>query len=146
MTLTPRYLHFSNLGRGRVLRTWIKSPTYAASYFDPRGAQDLWFPLPQVPYLKLAAVHDEEVGTLTLFALNRSLTEEMPLRVNAEGFSGLVVEQALQLHDTDLKAVNIKANPDRVKPSALASVRAEGHCLTATLLPASWNVIRVIVS
>ena len=56
------------------------------------------------------------------------------------------MERALQLHDTDLKAVNTKAHPDRVKPSTLAGVWAEGNCLTATLLPASWNVIRVMVS
>ncbi len=145
-TIFHPFSHFSNLGRGRVLRTRIKSPAYAASYFDPRGAQDLSFSLPQVPYLKLAAVHDEQAGALTLFALNRSLTQEMPLRVHAEGFSGLVVERALQLHDADLKAVNTKNNPDRVKPSALAGTRAEGNRLTATLLPASWNVIRAIVS
>ena len=129
-----------------MLRAQIKSPTYAASYFDPRVAQDLSFALPEVPYLKLAAVHDEQAGALTLFALNRGLTEEMPLRVHAEGFSGLVVDRALQLHDTDLKAVNTKTHPDRVKPSALAGVRIEGNTLTATLLPASWNVIRVMVS
>ena len=145
-TIFHPFSHFSNLGRGRVLRARIKSPTYAASYFDPRGAQDLSFALPQVPYLKLAAVHDEQAGALTLFALNRSLTEEMPLRVNAKGFSGLVVERALQLHDADLHAVNTRANPDRVKPSALAGVLAQGNSLTATLLPASWNVIRVMVS
>ncbi|MEO8009609.1 MAG: alpha-N-arabinofuranosidase [Betaproteobacteria bacterium] len=145
-TIFHPFSHFSNFGRGRVLRARIKSPTYAASYFDPRGAHDLWFPLPEVPYLKLAAVHDEQAGALTLFALNRSLTEEMPLRVNAAGFSGLVVERALQLHDTDLKAVNTKDNPGRVKPSTLAGVQVEGNTLTATLLPASWNVIRVMVS
>ena len=145
-TIFHPFSHFSNLGRGRVLRARIESPTYSASYFDPRGAQDLSFALPDVPYLKLAAVHDEEAGALTLFALNRSLTEDMPLRVNAEGFSGLVVERALQLHDADLKAVNTKSNPDRVKPSALAGVRAEGNRLAATLKPASWNVIRVMVS
>ena len=145
-TIFHPFSHFSNLGRGRVLRARIKSPTYAASYFDPRGAQDLSFPLPEVPYLKLAAVHDEQAGALTLFALNRSLTEEMPLRLNAEGFSGLVVERALQLHDADLKAVNTKAYPDRVQPSSLAGVRVEGNRLTATLRPASWNVIRVMVS
>ena len=102
---------------------------------QPRAA------VPEVP-----ASRDEQAGALTLFALNRSLTEGLPLRVNAGGFSGLVVERALQLHDTDLKAVNTKAHPDRVKPSTLAGVWAEGNCLTATLLPASWNVIRATVS
>ena len=145
-TIFHPFSHFSNLGRGRVLRARIKSPTYSASYFDPRGVKDLSFPLPEVPYLKLAAVHDEQAGALTLFALNRSLTEEMPLRVKAEGFSKIVVRQALQLHDADLKAVNTKADQDRVKPSTLAGVRAEGNKLTATLKPASWNVIRVMVS
>lgn len=78
--------------------------------------------------------------------LERSLTEEMPLRVKAEGFSGLVVERALQLHDTDLKATNTRDNPDRVKPADLKGVRTEGNNLSATLQPASWNVIRAMVS
>jgi alpha-L-arabinofuranosidase len=140
------FAQFSNLGRGRVLRTQIDSPSYAATYFDPRGKQDLFFPLPEVPCLKLAAVHDERAGALTLFALNRSLTEEMPLRVTTEGFSDLQLGQALQLHDSDLKAVNSKAEPDRVRPSRIAEVRAEGSSLYATLLPASWNVIRAKLS
>jgi hypothetical protein len=58
----------------------------------------------------------------------------------------LQLGQALQLHDSDLKAVNSKAEPDRVRPSRLADVRAESSSLHATLLPASWNVIRVKIS
>ena len=108
--------------------------------------QELFFPLPEVPYLKLAAVHDEHAGALTLFALNRSLSEEMPLRVAAQGFSNLALDQAVQLHDADLQAVNTKVEPDRVKPSALAAVQIEGSQLHAMLLPASWNVIRAKVS
>ena len=41
--------------------------------------------MPAVPYLKLAAVHDDKNGVLTLFALNRSLTEELPLRLTRGG-------------------------------------------------------------
>src|SRR5262249_5102679 len=58
-TIFHPFAQMSQLGRGRVLRAQIDSPTYAARYFDPRGEQDLYFPLPAVPYLKLAAVHDE---------------------------------------------------------------------------------------
>ena len=43
-------------GRGRVLRALVNSPSDAAKYFDPRGATDLYIPMPEVPYLKLAAV------------------------------------------------------------------------------------------
>lgn len=145
-TIFYPFQHFSNFGRGRVLRAQIDSPTYGASYFDPSGAQDLYFPIPSVPYLKLSAVHDEAAGMLTLFALNRSLTEEMPLQVNAGGFPRLVVEQAIQLRDADLKAVNSKAEPDRVKPSALLGVEVEHGLFRAKLLPASWNVIRLKVA
>jgi alpha-N-arabinofuranosidase len=83
---------------------------------------------------------------LTLFALNRSLTEEMPLRVAAKGFGNLRVEKALQLHHADLKAINSKAAPDKVAPTALSAVRIDGEHVHATLKPASWNVIRVNVA
>jgi GAF domain-containing protein len=53
---------------------------------------------------------------------------------------------ALQMQDADLKAVNSKTEPDRVKPSTLAGVHAEESSLHATLLPASWNVIRFDLS
>jgi len=129
-----------------VLRAQIDSPTYAARYNDPNGPIDEFFDMPAVPYLKLAAVHDDKNGTLTLFALNRSLTEELPLRLQAAGFSGLAPRQALQLGDADLRAVNTKQNPDRVAPRPLTSVRTEGEKIEAVLAPASWNVIRCAVS
>lgn len=65
------FAQMSRLGRGKVLRTRVESDTYAASYYDPRGAQELHFPLPKTPYIKLAAVADETDGGLTLFVLNR---------------------------------------------------------------------------
>jgi alpha-N-arabinofuranosidase len=110
-TIFHPFAHFSRLGRGRVLRTEIDSPTYAARYNDPNGPIDEFFPMPAVPYLKLAAVHDDKNGRLTVFALNRSLTEELPLRLHAGGFPGLALRQALQLGDSDLKAINTKEHP-----------------------------------
>ena len=66
-----------------MLRAEIDSPTYDATYFDPRGEQDLYFPV-TAPYLKLAAVQGQN-GIVTLFALNRHLTEPMPLTVTLNG-------------------------------------------------------------
>jgi len=137
------FAHFSNFGRGRVLRVHSNSPTYAATYYDPRSTQDLYFPLPEVAYLKLAAVHDEPAGTLTLFALNRSLTQEMRVRVTLEGFSGVAIDSAFQLCDSDLKAANSRVQPDRVKPTALIDLHVESAHLFAMLPPASWNVVRL---
>jgi hypothetical protein len=44
---------------------------------------------PAVPYIKLAAVADEQSSTLTLFALNRNLAEPMTIAVVAKGFCDL---------------------------------------------------------
>ncbi len=135
------FADFSNLGRGEVLRTHIESPTYSASYYDPRGKVDQWYPMEAVPYLKLAAVHGEG-GSLTLFALNRHLTEELSLDVLARGFANLKPERATTLTHSDLAAVNTSAAPDHVKPTQLSGVTIEGDRIRATLPPASWSVLR----
>ena len=131
----------SHFGRGRVLRAEIDSPTYDANYFDPRGTQDLWFPV-TAPYLKLAAVEDQS-GGITLFALNRHLTEPMPLTVAMTGFLGKAIKAARTLHHADLNATNTRDAPDTVRPAPLASVSIAGDTMRATLPPASWNVIRL---
>jgi alpha-N-arabinofuranosidase len=136
------FAQWSNHGRGQVLRAVVDSPTYDASYYDPRGMQDLWFPV-SASYLKFGAVQSEDRNALTLFALNRSLTESMPLDVTVRDFGALRLNEALQLSHPDLKAVNTKQDPDRVKPSSLSGVRTKGDRLHASLPPASWTMIRL---
>src|SRR5262249_36813445 len=136
---------FSRMGRGRVLRTEVSSPTYSARYNDPQGSINDYYDIPAAPYLKLSAVHDGKAGTLTLFALNRSLTEEMPLTVTAAGFSKPALKPALQLCDPALRAANSKAQPDRIAPKPLAKVKTAGETVEAVLPPASWNVIQLVV-
>ena len=137
------FADFSNLGRGRVLNASVHSATYSATYYDPRGAEQHYFPVPEVPYLKLAAVHDDRQGTLTLFAVNRHLDEPMTVTVEARGFGGMSLADAHALHDDDLNAVNTRGQPDRIRPTPLAGVEIDGQKLSATLAPASWNVIRL---
>jgi alpha-N-arabinofuranosidase len=143
-TIFHPFAQMSNLGRGRVLRARIDAPSYATSYYDPFGPFEHRFPLPAVPYVKLAAVHDDAAGTLTLFALNRHLTEEMSLNVTTKGFADLRLGQGHQMRDDDLHAANTKEAPDRVTPFPLAEVAADGARVRVTLAPASWNVIRLI--
>ena len=139
------FMHFSRMGRGRVLRTEINSPTYAARYNDPAGPIDDFYNIPAAPYLKLSVVHDDKSGLLTLFALNRSVQEDMPIKVSAAGFGKVAVKQALELRDPDLKAINSKAQPDRIAPSPLTKVKSDGDRIEAVLAPASWNVIQLAV-
>ena len=48
-TIFHPFADFSNLGRGTVLASEVDSPTYDATYFDPRGATALHFPMPSGP-------------------------------------------------------------------------------------------------
>jgi alpha-N-arabinofuranosidase len=142
-TIFHPFAQWSNLGRGRVLRTALESPTYSARYYDPRGTQELYYDLPTVPYLKLASVYDEAAGTLTVFALNRHLQESVSLDLTASGFGALRVVDATELRHDDLKATNTKDAPDRVSPKPLSGVQIDGERVSARLAPASWNVIRL---
>jgi alpha-L-arabinofuranosidase len=123
----------------------VDSPAYGANYYDPRGSQDFWFPVTS-PFLKIAAVLREDGKALTLFALNRSLDEAMPLEVVASGFGTLRLRAARQLHHADLKAVNTREDPMQVSPASLDDVRIEGKRVYAMLAPASWTMIRLDIT
>ena len=65
----------------------------------------------------------------------------MTVSIEARGFGKLVASQALELRDDDLKAVNSKAAPERIRPVPLKSVSSDGGKLQMKLAPASWNLI-----
>ncbi len=138
-TIFYPFAQMSHFGRGTVLRTEIDCPTYYARYFDPRGDQDLYFPV-TAAFLKLAAVADDS-GGVTIFALNRHLTEEMPLTIETNGLTA--VRAGRTLHHADLNAANTRDAPDTVRPVALDGAAIADGILHVTLPPASWNVIRV---
>jgi len=94
-----------------------------------------------IPHLLVTAVHDRETGTVSLFALNRSTTEEMTLDIDLRGVGeALGVAESLELHDADLKKINSKTVPDAIAPAVNATARIEGSRFTATLKAQSWNV------
>ncbi len=136
------FKHFSRMGRGSVLQTKVKSPGYSATYFDPRGAQDLYFPVPNAPYLKTSVVANDD-GGVTIFALNRNLSKPLKVKAEVRGFGRLAVASAETLHHADLKAVNTKDAPDTVVPRALSQVRVDGDTVTMELPAASWTVVRL---
>ena len=136
------FAQMSRLGRGSVLRTQVESETYAAQYYDPRGTQDLFFPLPETPYLKVSAVAHAD-GGLALFLLNRDLEQDMEVSIDARNFGRLKVAEAEELHHADLKAINTKDHPLNVRPAPLAGVTVDGGKIQMKLKPASWTVIRL---
>lgn len=83
-------------------------------------------------------------GGVTVFALNRSLDKAVSLDLTLRGFGkDLSVKGWDVLSDADLKAINTEAEPNRVAPKPQSGASVSGGKLTATLAPASWNVIRL---
>ncbi|MDD9266726.1 alpha-N-arabinofuranosidase [Paenibacillus sp. GCM10023248] len=131
-TIYYPYMHASVFGRGTVLVPLIKSPKYdAKDYTD-------------VPYLEAVAVHNEEKDEVTVFAVNRHLTEALPLELDLRSFGASQVIQHIVMEHDDLKAANTIDAHDRVKPHNGGSATVDGNGrIVATLGKASWNVIRL---
>jgi alpha-N-arabinofuranosidase len=88
----------------------------------------------------VSLTHDPEAKRISVFALNRHLSEEMELSTELRGGLGaLTLIHATVLAGFDLSATN-SADRELVRPTANAVGRVAGHTLCATLRPASWNV------
>ena len=122
----------SRYGRGNALRLKVETDSFAA------GGREA------APMLVASVVHDEASGAATIFALNRSLDQEMELEVELRGLGGRRLAETFELHHDDLKAVNSKEFPDKVAPSVHPSVTLEGGRLKGTLKPLSWNVFATL--
>jgi alpha-L-arabinofuranosidase len=136
------FADFSNLGRGRVLRAKVDTPTYSTRYYDPTHTEDLYDEIETVPYLKFSAVHSETDKTVTLFILNRHLSEEMQIDVASTGFGNMGLQSAHTLHHAELKACNTRDEPNKIAPRSLPGVETQSSRTTVTVPPASWSVVR----
>jgi alpha-N-arabinofuranosidase len=99
-----------------------------------------------VPWLESVAVWNEADETLTLFAVNRHLTEPLSLRGDLRSFAGYRLIEHLVLEHSDPHARNTFAEPDAVHPHSRGDAGLTSGKLTATLPGLSWNVIRLGVS
>ncbi|OSC63328.1 alpha-N-arabinofuranosidase [Streptomyces sp. 4F] len=120
----------SKYGRGEVLDVRVDSPTYETKKY---GEADL---------LHATAVRAED-GSVTVFAVNRSRTESLPLDVALSGLDLSEVVEHSALADADPDARNTLAEPERVVPHAVDGTALSDGRLTAALEPLSWNVIRL---
>ncbi len=127
-TIFYPYLHGSRFGRGSVVHVDVSAPQVEV---DGLG---------EVPLLDAVAVRADD-GSLTVFAINRSVEHELALTVDLRGFGTVQVVESLSLSDRDLGAHNAPVEPDRVVPRPLAA-SVDGGRVSARLAPVSWNVLR----
>ncbi|GEN55946.1 intracellular exo-alpha-(1-_5)-L-arabinofuranosidase 1 [Halolactibacillus alkaliphilus] len=129
-TIFYPYMHTSIFGRGVSLKPILNVPKYDARDFT------------DVPYLDAAAVHNEETGELTIFIVNKHLSEAMPLEVDLRSFTGYSLVEHIELYHEDVKAVNTMTH-EAVKPQLNTFTTCELGHLSAQLKQTSWNVIRL---
>jgi alpha-N-arabinofuranosidase len=120
----------SRYGRGEVLDVRVDSPTYETKKY---GETDL---------LHATAVRAAD-GTVTVFAVNRSRTDALPLEVALHGLESTTVTEHSALAEADPDARNTLDDPERVVPHPVEGTAVADGTLTAVLEPLSWNVIRL---
>lgn len=130
-TIFYPYMHASLYGRGQSLVPLVQSPKY-----DTKSITD-------IPYLESIAVHNEENGEVTIFAVNRHLEESLSFEADLRSFGDCTLIEHLVLENDDLKAVNTASAPNRVQPHSNGNATVGGTKVKARLGKASWNVIRL---
>jgi alpha-N-arabinofuranosidase len=127
------YQFASLYGRGTALNVATDAPTY-----DCAVAND-------VSYLDIAAV-DNKDGMVTVFALNRHLTEAMELDLDLLGYGEPRLVSHVTMAGKDLRAASTHDAPDRVVPRDGAGVGVEDRRVAGSLPPLSYHVLRVKVA
>jgi alpha-N-arabinofuranosidase len=124
----------SKYGRGTVLRGSVTCSRHDTKDFTG------------VPDIEAAAVHNEGKEEITIFAVNRNLTESIPFETKLFDFEEYRLIEHSCMSSNDLKAVNSAAE-ETVKPMLRHGGRiteSGGALLLETVLPpASWNIIRL---
>lgn len=119
----------SSLARGVALELKLDSPTYATELYG------------EVPVVDAVATRDEAGGTTTVFAVNRSLTEEVTLEIDTLALGGIARASATSLFDEDIHAANTLDDRERVAPRSNDTVEIGDGKVGITLPPVSWTVL-----
>ena len=122
------FMHTSNFGRGTALKTEIISDKYSCEGFSDVASVDG------------ISVFNREKGEITLFCVNRSMSDPVEVSFIPEGFGELEVLQEIEYFSKDIKISNgpdMQTTPANVKKGML-----ENGKFVTVLEPVSWNVIR----
>ncbi len=131
-TIYYPFMHASRYGRGTVLYPVESSPVYDAGDVE------------NVPTVESIAVLSDSEDEITVFAVNRSLTDDAEFSIDPRSFERAEPIEHIELHSENLKAVNTEEK-EEVSPFTRELPRKEGNTIHAVLKKASWNVIRIRV-
>lgn len=118
----------SNFGRGEVLRSIVDCPT-----FNTKAHGD-------IPLVQSVATFNKEDNTISIFALNCDMEEDIMVNANLRSFGNVKVLEHVVLDGPDMNAINTFEEPEKVKPR---NVEVSSETLSFTLPKMSWNMIRL---
>lgn len=121
----------SQYGRGTSLRPVVKSPVYDGKKYTG------------VPLVDAAAAIDEN-GNVTLFFVNKDMSEDVEMSVDLRDFGTFTKAEHTLLHHDDVKAVNTEENPNNVAPREGRGGKLDNGRFTIVLPSLSWSVIRLM--
>jgi len=130
-TIFYPYKDASLYGNGTVLNTIVDTEKYDSKNFC------------DVSYVDSIVVYNEEKEEVTIFAVNKNMTEDIELTCDLRQFEGYKVKEHIVLHNEDLKAENTEANKNNVTPVTFDVSKLDGGILNSVLKHKSWNVIRL---
>ncbi|MCE9615505.1 MAG: alpha-N-arabinofuranosidase [Lentisphaerae bacterium] len=132
-TIYYPFCHASLWGRGTAIALSPRSDHYHST---DDGS---------VPYLEAVGVCSEDGTAITVFAVNRHVSEPLQLTGDVRDYPGATVVEHIQMTHANPEAANTRDNPDAVTPRADGNATLQSGALVASLPPLSWNVIRLRV-
>ena len=126
------FLYAARYGKGDTLRTVTECDSYPSVDGNRPPYTDM-----TVPYLETSVICNEDARELVIYAVNRSLDEEMELDLDVHGFDQLRMIEHVELFHEDLDAVNTKDSA-AVTPTN----RPVTQNASVTLSKHSWNMLR----
>ena len=122
-TIFTPFFYASLLGRGKTLLPVVECDCYSTEEHK------------DVPYLETSVIHREQDRELTVFAVNRSLTDSMELETIFEHFGNCKLIEQIELYSDNLEDRN-DAEKEYVMPKQVPLNQ------TVMLKKHSWNVLR----
>ncbi len=129
-TIFYPYMHCSAYGRGKALVTLVECDKYDSGHYT------------DVPYVDSVAIWNEENGELTVFAVNKSMTDDIVTTVDLRSFEGYELVEHITMHHDDIAATNTEENPYNVVPETGGKTTLKDGIAESLLGKLSWNVIR----
>jgi alpha-N-arabinofuranosidase len=122
---------------GTVVETAVETPSAQHALRTNHGETLDTFR--EIPYIDAISAFDDAAQTLSIAIINRHVTEEISVRLFADGIENTVPIKAFELYHDDLVALNDWETPDRVCLQELAFTQP---CAALNLKPHSITMLQ----